>query len=80
LNLREEAAIRGKACKNGRNPCLKRAKSSTILGFPIDKRGPKPHRKRRWVRFTRINTGFPDDAERALSTRVRLEGPARHGF
>jgi hypothetical protein len=38
----------------------KRAKNGTNHGFSIDKRNAKPHRKRRWVRFTRINTGFSE--------------------
>jgi hypothetical protein len=29
----------------------KQAKNRTNGGFSIDKRGTKPHRKRRWVRF-----------------------------
>jgi hypothetical protein len=29
----------------------KQAKNGTITGFSIDKRWPKPHRKRRWVHF-----------------------------
>jgi hypothetical protein len=29
----------------------KQAKNRTNIGFSIDKRRTKPHRKRRWVRF-----------------------------
>jgi hypothetical protein len=36
----------------------KRFNNGTNMGFSIDKRWTKPHRKRRWVRFTRINTGL----------------------
>jgi hypothetical protein len=39
----------------------KRFNNGTNMGFSIDKRWTKPHRKRRWVRFTRINTGLFDD-------------------
>jgi hypothetical protein len=60
----------------------KQAKNGTNGGFSIDKRWTKPHRKRRWVVFTRINTGFPDDRckFRTSIRRYRVKRQARHGF
>jgi hypothetical protein len=55
--------------ENGENPNKfgksweKRCNCGTKIGFSIDKRETKPHRKRRWVRFTRINTGLFNDQD-----------------